>query len=389
MALDISILMPARDAAKTIERAIASLVDQDAAQIILIDDFSSDDTVSRAKAIAGDLLKVVSPNEHINVPHARNAGLDALETRYGIWCDADDCFLPGRVKRLYAMLETGQYDFVSDSQELYDGITGQKLRDLPIPEFIREDKDKARLFERNYLPGIGHIAFAATLAKQVRYDPEQFGGDDSDFVFRLIAAGARMGIEPTIGYRMYAYPGSDSRNIARQKKMVARALKKHDYAFVKSLFEKGGFNDRVTHWGLVSMAVFREEYAIATSFLEQAFPKGSSQEEILEPYGPLPIKEGWRHAFTLGTLQLLSGKPSDAAINLERCLELGASPEVLNNLGVAYSKTKSKSSASELFHKAKAIQRDYLDAQSNLRSALPNSVTTHPFRRQPSRSEYS
>ena len=33
------------------------------------------------------------------------------------------------------------------------------LKDLPVPCFLSRDADKARLFERNYLPGIGHIAF--------------------------------------------------------------------------------------------------------------------------------------------------------------------------------------------------------------------------------------
>ncbi len=322
MALDITILIPARDAAATIERCVHSLVDQNTAQIILIDDFSSDDTVTRAQAIAGDLLKVVSPAEHINVPHARNAGLAAVQTRYGIWCDADDCYLPGRVERLYRRLQNEDIDFISDAQELYDGLTGEKLRDLPIPSFIQGDGDKARLFERNYLPGIGHIAFDVELARKVGYDAEQFGGDDSDFVFRLIAAGARMGVCHEIGYRMYAFPGSDSRNIARQKKMVARALKKHDYAFVKRLYQEAGFSDRVTHWGLTSMAMFREEYQIARNFLSSAFPAGSNENEILEKNGPYPLEEAWRYSFASGTIALLEGNTEQASICLNKCLRI-------------------------------------------------------------------
>ncbi|EDY82747.1 glycosyl transferase, group 2 family protein [Verrucomicrobiia bacterium DG1235] len=386
MALDITILIPARDAAATIERCVYSLVDQDAAQIILIDDFSTDDTVIRAQAIAGKLLKVVSPAEHINVPHARNAGLAAVQTRYAIWCDADDCYLPGRVKRLYDRLQNEAIDFISDAQELYDGKTNRKLRDLPIPSFIQSDRDKVRLFERNYLPGIGHIAFDVEFARKIRYDPQQFGGDDSDFVFRLIAAGARMGVCQEIGYRMYAYPGSDSRNIARQKKMVARALQKHDYAFVQSLHQKAGFSDRVTAWGLVSMATFREDYQAALNYLRQAFPQGSDPQEILEPTGPYPLPEGWRHAFTLGTLYLLQDQPNQAISNLEKCLEFCRSPDVLNNLGVAHSRIGDHAHAKKLFAKALVLFPNYLDARLNQNNV--KHITPHPIRLQPSRNDY-
>ncbi|MDQ8180938.1 glycosyltransferase [Pelagicoccus sp. SDUM812005] len=388
MALDITILIPARDAAATIERCVRSLLDQDTAQIILIDDFSSDDTVARAQSIAGSLLKVVSPAEHINVPHARNAGLEAVKTRYGIWCDADDCYLPGRVQRLYHRLQNEDIDFISDAQELYDGKTGEKLRNLPIPAFIQSNRDKARLFERNYLPGIGHIAFDVELARKVGYDAEQFGGDDSDFVFRLIAAGARMGVCHEIGYRMYAYPGSDSRNIARQKKMVARALQKHDYTFVQSLYQAAGFSDRVTHWGLTSMAIFREDHQAALDFLESASPSDCDENQILEPDGPYPLPEGWRRSFTRGTLYLLLAEPTLAITHLEKCLSCHQSADTHNNLGLAYAQQGETARAKQHFEKALTLFPGYIDALTNLAPNSRPAVTTHPLRLQPSRSDY-
>lgn len=388
MALDITILMPARDAAATIERATHSLLNQDAKQVILIDDFSSDNTVEIARSVLGDLLKVVSPKEHINVPHARNAGLDAIETRYAVWCDADDCYLPGRVERLYKMLATGSCDFATDSQQLYDGQSNQKLRDLPIPPFIRSDRDKARLFERNYLPGIGHIAFDVELARNVRYDNQQFGGDDSDFLFRLIAAGARMGVSPEVGYRMYAYPGSDSRNLARQKKMVARALRKHNYASVKTLYQNAEYSQRITHWGLTSMAIFREEYQTALDFLKIASPADAPPTEILEPEGPYPLAEVWRKAFTQGTLLLLLNQPEQARPHLEAALRYTPSADTLNNLGVALAQLGETESAQVHFKKALALFPAYADAIANTRAKTPSAITTHPLRLQPSRNDY-
>ncbi|MBC2606927.1 glycosyltransferase [Pelagicoccus albus] len=388
MPLDISILIPARDASQTIERCVRSLLDQDAREIILIDDFSSDNTVEIAQNAAGGKLRVVSPNEHINVPHARNAGLDVVQSKYGIWCDADDCFLPGRVAHLYQLLETSGAQFATDGQELYDGASGEKLRDLPIPSFIRRDQDKARLFERNYLPGIGHIAFDVSLARKVGYDNQQFGGDDSDFLFRYIAAGAKMAVSEKIGYRMYAYPGSDSRNIARQKKMVARALKKHDYSFVEKLYRNGGYSERVTHWGLVSMAIFREEYDAAFDFLQSAFPPTSSLSETLEPQGPYAVPEGWRYRFTLGTLALLCNNAELAIKPLEDSLEILRSADTLNNLGVAYAQLGQKDKSLSILKESLSLFPGYLDAKINHSCNSEPQITSHPLRLQPSRSDY-
>jgi hypothetical protein len=329
----------------------------------------------------------VRPSRHINVPHARNAGLDAVRTRWAVWCDADDAFLPGRVDRLVQALKSG-CSVATDAQELYDGKTGTYLRDLPIPGFLKRDADKARLFERNYLPGIGHIAFDTALGQTVRYDAEQFGGDDSDFFWRMISTGARVSFLHEKGYRMFAYPGSDSRNLARQRSMVARALRKHAWEAVKALYENAGFSLRITAWGLCSMAMFREEWEAARLFLEMAFPLDAEPREVLEPEGPWPLPEGWRFGFTRGTLHLLMDQPYEAVDQLESALVWHRSPDLLNNLGVANRMIQRPSRAKRCFEEASSLFPGYLDARINRDQEDATRITTHPLRIQPSRNDY-
>ena len=226
------------------------------------------------------------------------------------------------------------------------------------------------------------------LAQRVGYDDEQSGGDDYDFALRLLRAGARLSCTPHLGYRMYAYPGSDSRRLDRQNAMVARALRKHGYGEVASLFRQSGFASRVTTWALVSMACFRTEYETGLRLLEEACPPGAPRTEVLEPDGPFPVAEGWRYAFTSGTLSLLLRRPALAVARLREALGFLESADTLNNLGVALWQEGSAEDAQACFAQALKVFPGYLDAQLNLRSDVPHRITALPLRRQPSRNDY-
>lgn len=387
--MDITVLIPARDASATIERALCSIDLEKVYEVILIDDFSSDNTVAIADGVVGKKLKVVRPDKHISVPYARNYGLDAMRTTYGVWLDADDEYLPGRVDRLWNVLQRDNSDVVSDAQELYNGVTNKFLYDLPIPSFISRDADKIRLFERNYLPGIGHVAFRTELAQKVRYDPGQLGGDDSDFIWRMIRAGARFSFVPEKGYRMYAYPGSDSRKLERQRERVAHALKKHDYADIRNAYFAAGFSPEITAWGLCSMAVFREEYDCALTFLEET---GACRHPnlILEQDGPFDLPEAWRYYFMRGTLNLQIGKLEEAYECLQSALEIRRSADVLNNLGTTQMRRGHVKYAKQCWQDALAIFPEYLDAKLNLADGVKSRrITSHPLRLQPSRKDYA
>ncbi|MEM7673269.1 MAG: glycosyltransferase family 2 protein, partial [Verrucomicrobiota bacterium] len=308
--MDTTVLIPAWNAEAYIERALGS-IHEDVA-VLLIDDFSSDRTVERAQSVGLKKLRILRPSRKECLGLVRQTALDAVETPYAVWLDADDAFLPGRIERTIAPLKAGVADFVSDSQELVDGASGTFIRDLPIPDFISEDRDKVRLFERNWLPGIAHVAFRTEIGRQIGYDTKLHGGDDSDFVWRAIAAGAKFEFIHQKGYRMYAYAGSDSRNVEKQRAMVARALKKHRYSDVKNLYLRNGFSEQVTLWGLCSMALFRGEMDEASKFLKLLEPNARKTLEVLEPAGPYLVLEAWRFAFTEGTLSLLNDRWTEA-----------------------------------------------------------------------------
>ncbi len=384
-----TIMITARNAAKTIERAVLSCRDE-GASLLLVDDSCTDDTVARAVRVAGSALRVIRPPAPGGLPVARQAGLDAVQTEYAAWLDADDEWLPGRMNRLLAALEQGA-DVVADAIELHDGQTGRFLRRMEVPSFLRHEPVPVRLFERNYLPGDTQVGFrTATFRKADGYDPAIYGPESYDVLLRSIACGARFAYLPDSGYRMYAYPGSVSRDLPGIRRATATALRKHPYQDVLAQCLAAEYTSRVAHWLLVSMALYREDPGPALRFLDHASPRDAVPDEILEPKGPQPLPEGWRRAFYRGTILLLTGENNeDAEKELRRAENIQPSAEVTNNLGVAMARMGKLTMAQKLFKTALQLFPGYWDANQNLESTMPDQITTHPFRSRGWRHEYT
>lgn len=384
-----TILITAYDAGTTICRAIQSARIQGDYPILLVDDYSTDDTISRAREAAGGKLEIVRPPKPHVLGLARQTGIMALQTPYAVWLDADDELLPGRVERLIEALERERADLAGDGVELRNGTTGEFHAYLRIPGFIKGHHPQARLFERNYLPGIGVLGFRTCLAREVGYDSSLHGCEDGDFALRAVANGARFCLLDDVGYRLYAYPGSLSRRMANQRQMYRLALLKHDYEVVRELYRRAGLSERIAAWGLVSMALFREEYDWAWEFLREAGSLVKDSGEILEPSGPCIASEGWRLAFQRGTLLLLMDRNVEAMRSLEDAEKLRPTAEGANNLGVANLRARKEAEAQRLFEVSLSRYPEFHDAKANRDNPDPARITTHPLRSGPSRADYT
>lgn len=385
----VTIMMAARNAAATIERAVRSCAGETRVPLLLVNDHCTDDTIALARAAAGGHIRVIDAPDPGGVPVARQAGLDAVETEFATWLDADDEWIPGRMPGMLAALDAGA-DIAVDAFELHDGLSGAWLRTLQAPLFLQVPGGALRLFERNWLPGDSPVGFrVSTFRAAGGYDPSVYGPESYDLLLRALARGARVQWSHSVGYRIYAYPGSVSRNIPRQRAAVAAALKKHSYASVLALYLEAGFSPRVAAWALVSMALFRQEPEAALACLESASPASADHREVLEPDGPWPFPEGWRRAFTSGVLLLLVGGRDEEALEaLAQAEHLEPTAEGANNLGVALHRLGRVNDAREAWTLAEARFPGYADARANAAAETPSAITTHPLRRLSSRNDY-
>jgi hypothetical protein len=389
----VTILIAARNASATIARAVSSCVEDLAnqrARLILIDDHSTDDTVALARTAGGARLDVIDAPHPGGVAAARQAGLDAVDTEFAAWLDADDEWVPGRLRRLGAMLANG-YDVAVEAIDLHDGPTGARLRRLTAPGFLRGSGAAVRLFERNFLPGDTQVGFRVSEFRDAGgYDPAIAGPESFDLLLRAIRRGATFTFGDVAGYRMHAYPASLSRDVRRQETALAAVLAKHDYDDVRQLYRASGYSPGVAEWAIVSMALFRGDAASALECLERASPANGDPGDVLEPDGPWPFPEGWRRAFQRGTILLhLGGRDREAEDELRRAEAQLPTPEGANNLGVALARLGRAADAATEFAVAESRFPGYFDARENAASAAPARLTTHPLRREPSRHDYA
>ncbi len=383
-----SILIVARNAASTIGRAMSSAIEQGDYPIVLVDDASSDDTVARSKAVGLERVRVVAVDEHRTLGAARQLGLESIDTEYCILLDADDALLPGRVDRLVGVMEKEGTDAVFDEIELWDGERNVFLKHLPIPTFLKDSASLCRLFERNYLPGIGQMAFRTAFFQEIGYDVEVHGPEDTDIVLRALIAGATFSLCRELGYRMYHGATSVSRNLSRQNSELRRVLKKHSYERVSDLYREAGYDRRISLWGQYSLAVFRKDREAIGRFLDEIECCGVESDRVLESDGPLPMSEGWRLAFARGSLCLMEGDAAGALDWFGGVAMVGDSAEIFNNLGVAERILGNSGRARKRFEKALKLFPGYSDATANLLDPSISSVTCLPLRRQPSRDQY-
>jgi glycosyltransferase involved in cell wall biosynthesis len=383
---DITVTIVARNAEATVARAVRSARAEHPSEILLVDDWSSDATVERARE-ADRSMRVIRPIEHRTLGLARQTGLDAVTTPFGVWLDADDEFLPGRVARLIGALQADRTDAATDSVELVDEAGGA-ARPVVIPAFLRRDPRLTRLFERNYLPAPGPIAFRTDSIRQLGYDVDLHGSEDVDLLLRSVARGTRWSLLDAIGYRQHSRAGSLSRDLRNQRDMYRRALLKHGYADIRALMLGAGWSSAVAAWALASAAIFRLDFEEADRFVMEAAERGERDETVIEPDGPCPLPEAWRYAFHRGTIALLRDRPSDAVAWLQRAEACRPTPEAANNLGMALWRDGRRNDSRAWFEEARRRRPGYVDALVNADALEPGRITTHPLRRDRSRDDY-
>jgi glycosyltransferase involved in cell wall biosynthesis len=102
-----SVIIPARNAASTIERAIRSVLRQTlpASEIFVVDDNSTDRTVECASACGNSLIRILHSSRHRSAGAARKTGVTNAKTEWIAFLDADDWWEPRKMETQLGMLE--------------------------------------------------------------------------------------------------------------------------------------------------------------------------------------------------------------------------------------------------------------------------------------------
>ena len=118
----ISVIMPTYNRENVIMRAINSVLNQTYSnfELIIVDDASSDDTISLLKSINDDRIKIFQNNENMGASYSRNIGLKNAEGDIIMYLDSDNEWESEYVKTMVgAFIELPDADALYSAQYLY------------------------------------------------------------------------------------------------------------------------------------------------------------------------------------------------------------------------------------------------------------------------------
>jgi len=226
---DITVVIPSYNSAATIEAAVESALAQTIpVNIIVVDDGSKDETVSKVQQLANqntNLTLIVQP-KNSGPSAARNRAISEVKNGWIAILDADDYMDPDRLRKMLDVGVNEQLDMVADDLVRVPAIpqpaSGTRLWADQAIGLVRMDAGMFALENLNartgsrrelgYLKPIIRTEFLTTNA--ISYNEDMRLSEDYDIYMRCLLAGARFGLIDPCGYFSVDYPNSLSKEFA-------------------------------------------------------------------------------------------------------------------------------------------------------------------------------
>jgi glycosyltransferase involved in cell wall biosynthesis len=194
-----SVIVPAYNAAATIAAAVGSALAQTTPdlEVIVVDDGSTDATVSVAEQIGDPRIRIVRQANR-GLPGARNAGIAVARGGYVSLLDADDLLLPTYLERCDAALASApDAGLAYTDAYVFDPVSGRVRRrtamaraNPPLPVPAGREQFLTELLQRNFIYVAATIR-AAVLERVGGFAEHLGSAEDYDLWLRIVIAGYR------------------------------------------------------------------------------------------------------------------------------------------------------------------------------------------------------
>jgi glycosyltransferase involved in cell wall biosynthesis len=225
----VSVIIPTYNCSRFVTEAVDSVLAQTLppAEVIVVDDGSSDDTESVLRPYA-DRIRYIR-KENGGVSTARNAGLRAATSELIAFLDADDVWHPRKLEIQLACLR--------DDRAL--GLLGTLMTDWPHEQFSKISDGSGGwntvmvpfevLAVKNVIATSTVIVRREVVAQVGEFDSSLHGPEDYDFWLRCLQVTRAANVDLRLtGYRMVA--GSLGKRAASMEAGMRRILEKLDKA---------------------------------------------------------------------------------------------------------------------------------------------------------------
>src|SRR5436305_2698746 len=226
----ITVLIPAFNASRTIERALASVWCQNypELEVVVVDDGSSDDTGLRVERIGKNNLRLIRSEENRGECGAMNIGIREARTDYIAFLDADDEWLDGKLLRQLPIIESHpEMSFISCGGEAVDqgGVVFATFG-LEPPSYSPNQFWRG-LLVRSHIAKPSVVARRAKLLEVGGFDDTLKISGDQDMWIKL-ALNGDVGFIPEVLIRIHSTPDSlMNRYGSREDEFGLPMIRKH------------------------------------------------------------------------------------------------------------------------------------------------------------------
>jgi glycosyltransferase involved in cell wall biosynthesis len=206
----VTVLIPAYNAARTIERALVSVWRQDypEMEVIVVDDCSTDDTCIHVEGMARRNLRLVRLDKNRGVSGALNAGIRQARNGYIAFLDADDEWLADKLIKQLAIIEAHpDMTLIACGGESVDAA-GRTLHTFGLrpPPYSPREFWRA-LLVKTYFSRSTVVARRTKLLEAGGFDEALMVAEDQDMWIKL-ASNGETGLMPEVLVRIYDMPDS-------------------------------------------------------------------------------------------------------------------------------------------------------------------------------------
>jgi len=248
--VQVSVIMPAYNASKTIEESILSVMNQTFQywELIIVNDGSVDETLTIVERLVKKdaRLKLIDLKKNAGLPAARNQGVMQACGKYIAFLDSDDTWAAEKLKfqmdfhlkrPTYAISHTNYIDFNEK------GIIKRPWKIIMEMFNSKEGHLLPELYYKNVIGVLTVMVEKSVLEELNGFDAGFWTLEDQDLWIRIAEKGYEFGYIPQKLAFYRVAPGSMSRTIGRYKRSCKKLISKH----IAKISKDGNISNLV--WG--------------------------------------------------------------------------------------------------------------------------------------------
>lgn len=199
--------------------------EQEATEIVIIDDGSTDGTKDYLQSLNLEQVKTLAFDRNLGRPFARNKAVENCKGEYILWLDDDDVFTPDAVKISANFVENSGSEIACCSHISCDDLMNEKSKDFIAP--IPQELLLHRFVFENPIRNGGTLVRRSVYETIGGYNNSYPRAQDYEFYARAAARGIRFGWTEAFTYKFRNHPNnlSNPTVIKDQSALQCRVLR--------------------------------------------------------------------------------------------------------------------------------------------------------------------